>query len=142
MKSPGRRLLGHSRHTYSFECLVSAQTPFLIHASPSGSESASSGPQHHVLHGRKKKSAAHCGPRRHCCLIGHFMVPSGLTSLMTSVTSDPHNLLTRVCFGKDQKYSAEGPDATHSRYDWHQLGQLYLFLVLCFPVSWFSCCFW
>lgn len=44
---------------------------------------------------------------------------------MTSVTSDPHNLLTHVCFGKDQKYSAERLAATHSRYDWHQPGQLY-----------------
>lgn len=84
-----------------------------------------SGPQHHVLHWRKKKGIAHCGPRRPRCLILHFLVPSGPMSLMTSVTSDPHSLLTRVYFGKDQKYSAEGLAATHSGYDWHQPGQLY-----------------
>lgn len=41
MKFLGRRLLSHSRHNmYSFGCLVPAQIPFLIHTSPSRSESA------------------------------------------------------------------------------------------------------
>lgn len=67
-----------------------------MNASPSSSESAFLWVPTSCVHWKKKERIAHCRQRRHCCWIFYFLVPSVLTSLMTSVSSDPHNLLTHM----------------------------------------------